>query len=208
LSRIWDISQAIRPGLPVWPGDTEVGFERTWALGPGCPVNVSKISLSTHTGTHADAPFHYDAEGAGADRLDLTRYLGPCRVVDARGSGPLLSAERVAAALDGTPPRVLFRTFDAFPTERWRSDFTALSPELIDALTERGVVLVGTDAPSLDPETSKAMSAHHAVRRHGLSILEGLVLDDVPAGDYELIALPLPLEGLDASPVRAVLREL
>ena len=70
------------------------------------------------------------------------------------------------------------------------------------------MVLVGTDAPSMDPETSKTLDAHHAIRGRGLSILEGLVLDDVPAGDYELIALPLPFEGLDASPVRAVLREL
>jgi arylformamidase len=207
-NRLWDISQAIRPGLPVWPGDTEVGFERTWALGPDCPVNVSKITLSTHTGTHADAPFHYDADGAGAEALDLDRYLGPCRVVDARGAGPVLSPDHVAAALEGAPPRVLFRTFDAFPADRWRSDFTAISPELIETLAAQGVTLVGTDAPSLDPETSKEMSAHHAVRRLGLSILEGLVLDDVAPGDYELIALPLPLKGLDASPVRAVLREL
>ena len=207
-ARLWDISQKIRPGLPVWPGDTEVSFERTWALGPECPVNVSNLKLSTHTGTHADAPFHYDAEGAPADSLDLSRYLGPCRVVDARGLGPLLRPEPLAAALEGTPPRVLFRTYEAFPAEHWRSDFTAVSPELVDALAARGVVLIGLDAPSLDPETSKDMHAHHAVRRAGLSILEGLVLDAVPPGDYELIALPLPLAGLDASPVRAVLREL
>jgi arylformamidase len=206
--RIWDISQKIRPALPVWPGDTQVSFERTWALGPGCPVNVSKLEISTHTGTHADAPFHYDAEGAGADALDLSRYLGPCRVVDARGLGPQIRPEQVAAALEGTPPRVLLRTYEAFPSEQWRSDFTAVSPELIEALAGLGVGLIGVDAPSLDPETSKDLFAHQAVRRCGLAILEGLVLDDVPAGDYELIALPLPLEGLDASPVRAVLREL
>ena len=171
-------------------------------------MNVSKLKLSTHTGTHADAPFHYDAEGAGAEALDLGRYLGPCRVVDARGFGPLLRPEPVAAALEGTPPRVLFRTWEAFPAEHWRSDFSAIAHELVDALAARGVVLIGIDAPSLDPETSKDMPAHQAVRRFGLSILEGLVLDEVPPGDYELIALPLPLVGLDASPVRAVLREL
>jgi arylformamidase len=206
--RLWDISQLIRPDLPVWPGDTAVGFERTWTLGPECPVNVSKLTLSTHAGTHADAPFHYDAQGSGAEALDLDRYIGPCRVVDARGSGPLLLPEHVAVSLDAPPPRVLFRTFDAFPTDEWRSDFTAVSHELVDALAALHVVLIGTDAPSLDPEASKDMPAHQAVRRFGLSILEGLVLDDVPEGDYELIALPLPLQGLDASPVRAVLREL
>ena len=206
--RVWDVSQKIRPALPVWPGDTEVSFERTWTLGPECPVNVSKLELSTHTGTHADAPFHYDAQGAGADALDLSRYLGPCRVVDARGLGALIRPAQVAASLEGTPPRVLFRTYEAFPAEHWSSDFTAVSHELVEALAGLGVVLIGVDAPSLDPQTSKDMLAHQAVRRSGLSILEGLVLDDVPPGDYELIALPLPLEGLDASPVRAVLREL
>jgi arylformamidase len=206
--QVWDISQKIRPALPVWPGDTQVSFERTWALGPGCPVNVSKFEISTHTGTHADAPFHYDAQGAGADALDLSRYLGSCRVVDARGLGPVIRPEQLAAALEGTPPRVLLRTYEAFPAEQWRSEFTAVSPELVELLAGLGVVLIGVDAPSLDPETSKDLFAHQAVRRLGLSILEGLVLDDVPAGDYELIALPLPLEGLDASPVRAVLREL
>jgi arylformamidase len=206
--RVWDISQKIRPALPVWPGDTQVAFSRTWALGPECPVNVSKLEISTHTGTHADAPFHYDAQGAGADALDLSRYLGPCRVVDARGFGPVIRPEQVADALQGTPPRVLFQTYAAFPATEWRSDFTAVSPELVETLAGLGVVLIGLDAPSLDPQTSKDLFAHHAVRRFGLSILEGLVLDDVPPGDYELIALPLPLEGLDASPVRAVLREL
>lgn len=206
--RIWDISQRIRPALPVWPGDTDVSFARTWTLGPGCPVNVSRLTLSTHAGTHADAPFHYDADGAGAEALDLSRYLGPCRVVDARGLGALLRPEHVAGALDGAPSRMLFRTYEAFPAARWRSDFTAVSPALVEALAAKGVALIGVDAPSLDPETSKDMPAHQAVRRLGLSILEGLVLDEVAAGDYELIALPLPLEGLDAAPVRAVLREL
>jgi arylformamidase len=208
MARLWDISQPIRPGVPTWPGDTVYQAERTWALEGDCPVNVSKITLSTHTGAHADAPLHYDANGKAIDAVDLARYLGPCRVVDLRGASGLIDPAHLGEAIEGCPPRVLLRTFERFPHDAWPTDFATPSPALIEALAERGVVLVGTDAPSMDPETSKTLDAHNAIRRRGLSILEGLVLDDVPAGDYELIALPLPFQGLDASPVRAVLREL
>jgi len=191
MPRLWDISQPLHAGLPVWPGDTAFAAETTWAHGPGCPVQVSKVTLSTHSGAHADAPRHYDPDGATAEAVDLTR-----------------SADVADALDDALPPRVLFRTFERFPADRWVSDFTAIAPELIEALADRGVLLVGSDAPSMDPEDSKDLPAHNAIRRRGLSILEGLVLDAVPFGDYELIALPLALTGLDASPVRAVLRGL
>jgi arylformamidase len=171
-------------------------------------VHVSKVSFSTHSGAHADAPRHYDPAGATAEALDLGRYLGPCRVVDARSARGAVRPRDVPAALADPPPRVLLRTFESFPHREWVSDFVAVSAELVEALADRGVVLVGSDAPSMDPEDSKDLPAHTAIRRRGLSILEGLVLDEVPFGDYELIALPLALEGLDASPVRAVLRAL
>lgn len=203
---MYDISQTLRPGLPVWPGDTPYDAERTWAMGPDCPVNVSRLIMSTHTGAHADAPMHYVEGGADCATVGLAPYLGPCRVVDARGAAPALTWDMAAAALHDCPPRVLFRTYDAFPHDQWRSDWTAVAPDLIDALHARGVVLIGIDGPSLDPQDSKTMDAHHAVARAGMAILEGLVLDHVPPGDYDLIALPLKLAGLDASPVRAVLR--
>ncbi len=208
MARLWDISQPLRPGLPVWPGDTAFAADRTWLLDGDCPVNVSKVTFSTHSGTHADAPFHYDPTGRTAEAMDLTRYIGPCRVVDARHAKGFVTQADIAGALTNLPQRVLMRTFERFDHSAWPADFTALDADLIETLANLGVVLVGLDAPSIDPETSKDLRAHNAVRRRGLSILEGLVLDDVPFGDYELIALPLPLEGLDASPVRAVLREL
>ena len=213
--RIWDISPPIRVGIPVWPGDTAYAEERTWEIAPGCPVNVSRVTMSTHTGAHADAPFHYDAEGARAGAMDLGRYLGPCRVVDAAGNGPLIEPRHVREALEPALEhlapgieRVLIRTYARAPIDRWDAAFTAVAPATIDLLFARGVVLVGVDTPSLDPQESKTMAAHQAVRGHGMSILEGLVLDQVPPGDYELIALPLKLANLDAAPVRAVLREL
>lgn len=207
MTRLWDISQRLRPDLPVWPGDTPFRAEATWTH-EATPVHVSKVTLSTHSGAHADAPRHYDPGGATTEALDLRRYLGPCRVVDARSATGAVRPKDVAAALTDPPPRVLLRTFEAFPHDRWVSDFTAVSAELVEALADRGVLLIGSDAPSMDPQASKDLPAHNAIRRRGLSILEGLVLDEVPFGDYELIALPLPLAGLDASPVRAILREL
>ena len=206
--RIIDISQALGPQTPVWPGDTPVESGVRWDHGPGSPVRVSWFRSSTHGGTHADAPLHYDPEGAAIDAVDLRAYLGTARVIDLRGCGDLVTADMLRPSLVDPVERVLLRTFDRFPHDRWPDIFAAVSPEAIELLAAHGVVLIGTDTPSLDPETSKSMDAHQAVRRAGMRVLEGLVLDHVPAGDYELIALPLALSGLDASPVRAVLRPL
>jgi arylformamidase len=207
-----DISPPLRPGLAVWPGDTPFAQERSWTMGPGCPVNVSRITLSTHTGAHADAPLHYSADGAPAGALPLDRYLGPCRVIDVRAARGLVEpchvAAHLAAELGLTPPRILLRTYDRVPLDHWDPDFTAVAPATIDLLAARGVVLIGIDTPSLDPAESKTLDAHRRIARHGMSILEGLMLDAVPPGDYELIALPLRLAELDAAPVRAILRDL
>lgn len=204
--RIWDISQALRPGVPVWPGDTAFVQAGTWGMVDGSPVNVSALTMSTHTGAHADAPLHYAAEAPDIASVDLAPYLGECLVVDARGARPLIQPEHLPD-LSGAE-RVLFRTFAVFPHDEWAAETTAIAPETIDALAAAGVRLVGLDGPSIDPQTSKTMDAHLAVLRHDMRVLEGLVLDAVPAGRYELIALPLAIVGGDASPVRAVLREL
>jgi arylformamidase len=205
--KVWDISQRLHPGLPVWPGDTGFATKPRWTHGGGSPVAVATIELSTHSGAHADAPLHYDPAGAAIDQVALAPYLGPARLVDARGVDGEISAQLVNTHWCPGVSRMLFRTFDRFPVDHWRSCFTVFSADAIRALAARGVALVGIDSPSIDPETSKTMDAHLAVPPD-MRILEGLVLDHVPPGDYELIALPLALVGLDASPVRAVLREL
>jgi arylformamidase len=192
----------------VWPGGTAFSHRPRWAIGEGSPVNVAAFETTTHAGTHADAPLHYAVGAVDAASVDLAPYLGRCRVVDARGAGSVVTRAFLEVRIEEPPPRVLLRTFETFPRDAWVSDFTAVSAEAVDWLAGQGVVLIGVDAPSLDPETSKTMDAHRAVLAHDLRILEGLVLDDVPPGDYELIALPLRLAGLDSSPVRAVLRAL
>jgi arylformamidase len=205
---LWDISPPVAAGVPVWPGDTPFELTRTWALSPGCPVNVSRLTLSTHTGAHADAPLHYAADGADAASVGLAPYLGPAQVVHVPAGLSLVRPEHVLPLLAAGVTRVLLRTWAKAPLDRWVSAFAAVAPDTIDALAARGVVLIGVDTPSLDPETSKTLDAHHAVRRAGMAILEGLWLDAVPEGRYELIALPLRLVGADASPVRAILRAL
>jgi len=206
---LWDISPPVHAGSPVFPGDA--AYEQRWAvtLGPGCPVNVSTITLSPHTGAHADAPLHYAAGGATAGALDLEPYLGPCRVVHAIGCGALIEWQHIAHAIDASlPPRVLVRTYERMPVDRWDEALSAYAPDVIERLADLGVRLVGIDTASIDPAASKTLDAHQVIRRRDLRVLENLVLDDVPEGDYELIALPLKLITADASPVRAVLRSL
>ena len=204
--KIWDISQVLRPGLPVWPGDTAFAFERSWRMEDGSPVNVGRMIMSTHSGTHGDAPLHYSAAAADIASVDLDPYLGECLVVDARGSKDAVEIGDLPN-LDGAD-RVLLRTFRTFPHDAWDGSFTAIAPETIRWLAAQGVRLIGTDAPSVDPQDSKTMDAHRAVLAADMRILEGLVLDEVPPGRYELIALPLKIAGGDAGLCRAVLREI
>ncbi len=207
--KLWDISPPLHEASPVFPGDAP--YRQRWAatLGPGCPVNVSTLTLSPHTGAHADAPLHYDAQGAAVGALDLAPFLGPCRVIHAIGVRPLVQWQHLAHAIDAhLPPRVLVRTYSRMPVDHFDEALPAYAPQTVDRLADLGVVLVGIDSASIDPASSKTLDSHQVIRRRGLRVLENLMLDDVPEGDYELIALPLKLTSADASPVRAVLRAL
>ena len=208
MKKLWDISPAVHATSPVFPGDTP--YSQQWAatIGPGCPVNVSAITLSPHVGAHADAPLHYDAEGSPIGAVDLNAFLGPCRVIHAMGCGPLVRPEHLAHALHDLPPRVLVRVYERQPQDAFDNALPAFAPETVQQLADRGVLLIGIDSASIDPADSKTLDSHQVIRRRGLRVLENLLLDDVPEGDYELIALPLKLATADASPVRAVLRSL
>ena len=163
--------------------------------------------MSPHIGAHADAPLHYGPNAQAIGEVDLAPYLGPCRVIHAIDCGPLVRPEHLAHAARSLPPRVLVRTCKWAPTA-WSAEFAAFAPETITWLALRDVRLVGIDSQSVDPADSKTLDSHQLLLAHDLRVLENLVLDDVPEGDYELIALPLKLTTADASPVRAVLREL
>ena len=217
---LYDITPVISPALAVWPGDTPPSREVLLDIARGDTVTLSTLRATAHLGAHADGPNHYGVDAPAIHQRNLDYYIGPCRVVRvpaARGSrvsvaqfdtafvASLSPAERASM-----PPaaRVLIAT-DTYPNpDHWNGDFAALAPELIDYLHERGVITIGVDTPSVDLFDDKHLLAHKRFLANDMAILEGLRLRDVPAGVYELIALPLPLVGFDASPVRAVLRTL
>ena len=203
---IIDISRGLRPGAGVFPMDTPYSEEFVARIGGGVPVNVSKITMSVHCGTHADAPFHYDAQGAKIAELNLDIFVGPCRVIDAQGPMPLCMPADIEMHLHNCPPRVLLRLFAGQNSNEWNENFRGLAADTVNLLAAHGVKLVGVDTASVDLSTSKALPAHMAFNANKMTILENLLLDHVEPGDYELIALPLKFENLDASPIRAVLR--
>jgi arylformamidase len=207
MPRLWDISPPISSATPAFPGDTV--YQQRWAaqIGPGCPVNVSAITMSPHLGAHADAPLHYGRDAAAIGLVDLDPFLGRCRVIYAIDKGPLITTAHLEHAASNLPPRVLVRTCVQAPTT-WSPQFSAFAPDTIVWLASLGVRLVGIDAQSVDPADSKTLDSHMQLLAHDLRVLENLVLDAVDEGDYELIALPLKLTEACASPVRAVLRSL
>ena len=208
-----DITPAITPDIAVWPGDTPLSREVLCELEKGATITLSTLRATVHLGAHADGANHYGARAASIDAMPLARYIGPCHVIDApvtRATGGVrVRASDLRFDLAAIRhPRVLLRT-GTFPDfTRWNSDFAGLEPSLIDAIADRGVTLIGVDTPSVDVQESKDLPAHARFLARDVSILEGLRLDHVAPGEYELIALPLPLVGFDASPVRAVLRSL
>ncbi|PUE40415.1 arylformamidase [Limnohabitans sp. Hippo3] len=208
MKKLWDISPPVDTQSPVFPGDTP--YTQQWAatLTDACPVNVSAITLSPHVGAHADAPLHYDPQGVAVGALDLLPFLGRCRVIHALDAGRLITMDLLQHALNDVPERLLVRTYRQFPHQHFDTQLTAFDPACVQHLADLGVRLIGTDSASIDPADSKQLPSHQVIRQRGLRVLENLLLDDVPEGDYELIALPLKLMSADASPVRAVLREL
>ena len=203
---IYDITPPISAALAVWPGDTPPSREVLLDMREGDNLTLSTLRATVHLGAHADAPSHYGVDAPTIDERPLERYLGPAQLIRvAVAPGQRISPEQLGQ-LSG-PERVLLCTGTFPEPEAFNEDFAALSTELIEHLHGRGVTLIGIDTPSVDLFDSKSLPAHRACLERDIAILEGLVLAPVPPGLYELIALPLPLVGFDASPVRAVLRD-
>ncbi|MVN89331.1 kynurenine formamidase [Deinococcus sp. HMF7620] len=198
-----DLSRRLTPGHPNWPGDAPFRVNAGARMAAGDTVNTGELCTSTHTGTHVDAPWHYDDAGARLDEVPLTLYLGRCQVLTV--SGPLVGASVLDALPATLPPRLLLHSGEPAHWDVFPEDFAALSPAFVQAAAARGVRLLGTDAPSVDPLTSKTLDAHAACRDAGVFILEGLNLSGVPDGEYDLVCLPLPLVGVDGAPARAIL---
>ncbi len=202
---IIDISPTISERIAVWPGD--VAYTRKVALDfqQGHNLVLSSLTTTVHLGAHADAPNHYHPDGCGIGERALAPYIGPCQVIEAKPSNGVRLMPEDLGNPAITAERVLLRTGSFPDPEHWNTDFAALSPELVRWLADRGVRLVGIDTPSVDPFDDAVLHAHREIYARDLCILEGLVLDQVAPGSYWLIAPPLKLKGVDASPVRALL---
>lgn len=206
---LYDITRTVTPQTAVWPGDATYAVAPVAAIAKGSAVNLTTITLSPHTGTHADAYFHYELAGAHPAQMPLDAYIGPVRVVTVtRRDGPLVPADFAHADLTGAERLLIHSHVSDIADDVWPAEFPYLSVELIEWLAGQGVRLIGLDSPSVDDFTSKDLPCHHALARLGLVNLELVQLRGVPDGAYELVALPLNLDLACGSPVRAVLRTL
>lgn len=205
MSPLIDITRPLHNGTPEWPGDTPVAFDFVARIADGDAVNVGRLTVSPHNGTHVDAPYHYNNAGITIDQVPLDTYIGPARVVDVRG-WDAITIERLDAIGAGSAERLLLRSGAWTSPDEFPRTWPLMQPDVPAWLTGQGVKLIGLDAPSVDELTSKDLPIHLACDAAGLFIMENLLLDEAPPGDYELMALPLRLAGADGSPVRAVLR--
>ncbi|MCP3738327.1 arylformamidase [Rossellomorea sp. BNER] len=202
--KIIDISQKLHHGTPVWPGDTPFSFQLNWTKEQTGSVNVGQLTMSTHTGTHIDAPYHFDNSGKKVADLPLERFIGPALVVNVSGKTSI--GARDIQHLDlRSVSKLLLKTNSWENKTEFPSEITFLQEDLAPFLMQQGVDLIGVDVPSVDPIDSKALPAHHSIESSHIQILEGIVLDEVEEGIYELFALPLPLAEADGCPVRAIL---
>jgi len=202
-----DISQPLTNDIEVWPGDTPFSYRLSYSIEETGSVNIGEMTTSVHTGTHADAPFHFDDKGKTIEALDINNYIGRARLIDVTGYEKIGRKELEKFQLDGVG-RLLLRTMKDGDSLTFPKQFPVLDEDLGPYLQEKGIFLIGTDAPSVDAVDSKELRAHHSLHKNKVHILENLMLSDVKPGDYELIALPLAIVGADGSPVRAVIRPI
>ena len=207
--RIHDVSRPLQDGGVIYPGDPEIEFRAHSSIVRGDAANVTALAFGSHSGTHVDAPSHFLAGGSPVDRMPLDRLIGPAAVLDlpvelvAVGAGDLARHD-----LRGHR-RVLLRTRNsaAAAGTRFTRDYCALTPDGAEYLIDRGVELVGIDALSIEPYGSADFAVHHLLLGQGVVVVEGLDLSSISGGVYQLVCLPLRLQGLDGAPARAVLIE-
>lgn len=205
--KIYDISMPISDRTPVWPGDTPYRYQLNATIGQGAAVNLGQIEATVHLGSHADAPLHFAPDGPAIDEVDLSAYIGPAVLIDLSDQDSIGVDDLRIEGMTETP-RLLIRTSAWKDRAQFPDSFPVIEPEVAGFLQQSGAVLLGIDVPSVDRFDSKDLPNHHALELAGIRILESLALDGVPEGRYELIALPLRLEGADGSPVRAALRTI
>ena len=207
ISKIYDVTRSLSPNLAVWPGDTPFSVEVMLAMSQGASVNLTTLRLSAHSGTHVDAPYHFRDDDLTIEAVPLRAYIGPATLITVqRKKGPLIPDDFPNLAWSKVERLLVHSDASDKPADHFPTQFVYPSPQLADLMGQHGIVLFGSDAPSMDDTNSKSLPGHNALRRNQIAILEGLRLTDVPDGNYELIALPLKIKGGDGSPVRAILR--
>ena len=212
--KIYDITVPVHDGLPTFPGDPGVEIHTVAALERGDAANVSLLHFGAHTATHVDAPAHFIAGASRVAEMPLASLIGPAQVLEIPSDADAITPAHLLATTWRGPERILFKTRNsAFWSELdkgFRTDFTYIAPEAAQLLVENGVRLVGIDYLSVEKYGVTDFATHHIVLSAGVVIVEGLDLREVPAGNYELLCLPLKLSGGagDGAPARAVLREL
>lgn len=203
---LYDITRPMHAAMPVWPGDSPFELTPQASLDNGDIVNVTRIAVSAHAGTHVDAPHHFTKGGKTMEQCDLTCYWGMAQVVTIDKIGGLTPADFAHVDLSLAPRLILNTPVSGFDLAQFHENYAWPTVELIDMMGAAGIILFGTDSPSVDPFGSSDLACHHAIQRNNILILEGLLLDGVPDGLYEMVAMPLKIVGGDGSPVRAVLK--
>lgn len=200
-----DITVELSDNVAEWPGDTPFSFETPVTKRLSGSVNIGKITTSTHIGTHVDAPFHFDNDGATIEALDINRYIGDATIIEVAGKDEISKSDLEAHSIKGTI--LLIKTTAATDKSVFPKEVPTLTLEAVSYLAEKGIKLFGIDVPSVDLVNSKTLDVHHVLHAHDIMIIESVVLDQVDPGLYEFIALPLKVKGADGSPVRAVVRK-
>jgi arylformamidase len=208
-AEVFDVTVPLSPDLPVWPGDPDVSVEPLAQIGEGDTANVSRLTLSSHSGTHVDAPRHFFANGMTLDAVAVDRWLGPCFVLAVPDDAQRIGPEHLEGRVPPGTERLLLKTANS---KLWRpgkasftTDYVALSAEGAQWLIEREIKLVGIDYLSIEPFTDAEHETHRALLGNDILIIEALNLTRIEPGEYGLMCLPLPLAGGDGAPARVLL---
>jgi arylformamidase len=196
---------------PVYEGNAPLKFDFVMDMRKGDALTLSSYSLGAHAGTHIDAPMHFVRDGASIDHVPLDALIGPARVIDIPDNVQAIDAAELNRHQWKGAERVLFRTRSALrgwmTSPVFHHDFAYVAPDAAQLLADAGVRLVGVDYLSAEQFGAPAPMTHRILLGKGIPIVEGLSLESVPAGDYDLIVLPIKVGGHEGAPARAVLRK-